>query len=256
MVPAVAQSAARAVVEGDPDTVRLFVASLPLGVDKALAHVSDRRATSTDPHTLAVLRELVAEARRAAITPGDLAVVLGASLLTRAGLSSSGEASLVWTGPEVHESAFRETAAVITELIDTSASQVLVVTYTLRPDSFDPEATTLARLAIARRRGVGVTVVAHKSDANKLALLDAWPSSVPLPRLLTWPIPDGDEMVKLHAKIMCIDDRSVLITSANLTYHGLFSNLELGILVHGGVASEVRRHFDRLERLGHLTEWA
>ncbi len=63
-------------------------------------------------------------------------------------------------------------------------------------------------------------------------------------------------MVKLHAKILSVDDRAVLITSANLTYHGLFSNLELGVVVYGRVAGEVRRHFDRLERQGHLTEWA
>jgi phosphatidylserine/phosphatidylglycerophosphate/cardiolipin synthase-like enzyme len=52
------------------------------------------------------------------------------------------------------------------------------------------------------------------------------------------------------------DDEALLVTSANLTYHGLFANLELGILVRGSVAGEVRRHFDRLERQGHLKEWA
>lgn len=251
-----AQAIARTVIEGDPATARLFITNLHRGTSEALAETKRRRLPSTDPHTLTLLTEMVEQASSLGADSDHLAALLEAAVATRdATVVSAPRSSLVWTGPEVHQSAFRETPRVIAELVDDATAQILAVTYTLRPDSFDPAATTLARLVAARGRGVAVTVVAHKSDANKNALLAAWPPGVPLPRLLTWPIPDGDEMVKLHAKILSVDDRAVLITSANLTYHGLFSNLELGVVVYGSVAGEVRRHFDRLERQGHLTEW-
>ena len=40
-----------------------------------------------------------------------------------------------------------------------------------------------------------------------------------------------DEMAALHAKTISIDDSRTLITSANLSFHGLEKNIELGCLI-------------------------
>ena len=37
-----------------------------------------------------------------------------------------------------------------------------------------------------------------------------------------------DKMSALHAKVICVDKRETLITSANLSYHGQEGNIELG----------------------------
>jgi phosphatidylserine/phosphatidylglycerophosphate/cardiolipin synthase-like enzyme len=38
-------------------------------------------------------------------------------------------------------------------------------------------------------------------------------------------------MAALHAKATIVDGRRLLLTSANLTYHGLGGNIELGALI-------------------------
>lgn len=41
-----------------------------------------------------------------------------------------------------------------------------------------------------------------------------------------------DKMAALHAKILAVDNDDVLISSANLSYHGMAGNIEIGTQVH------------------------
>lgn len=41
---------------------------------------------------------------------------------------------------------------------------------------------------------------------------------------------DDDKMAALHAKIISIDGKKTLISSANLSYHGMQGNIEMGLL--------------------------
>lgn len=43
---------------------------------------------------------------------------------------------------------------------------------------------------------------------------------------------DVDEMAALHAKIVSVDGCKTAVSSANLSYHGLSENIELGCLIH------------------------
>lgn len=40
-----------------------------------------------------------------------------------------------------------------------------------------------------------------------------------------------DEMAALHAKVISVDGKQTLITSANLSYHGQQGNIEIGTLI-------------------------
>lgn len=42
---------------------------------------------------------------------------------------------------------------------------------------------------------------------------------------------ENDKMAALHAKVISVDQKKSLITSANLSYHGQQGNIELGVLV-------------------------
>jgi len=42
---------------------------------------------------------------------------------------------------------------------------------------------------------------------------------------------EDDNMAALHAKVISIDQKQTLITSANLSYHGQQGNIELGTLI-------------------------
>ena len=56
-----------------------------------------------------------------------------------------------------------------------------------------------------------------------------------------------DRMAALHAKVISVDQKKTLITSANLSYHGQEGNVELGALVNSKeVAEEVDSLFTKL----------
>ena len=55
---------------------------------------------------------------------------------------------------------------------------------------------------------------------------------------------------QLHSKIYIFDDRSAIITSANLTYGGLVSNYECGILITDKkTIRDIQKHFDELKSI-------
>ena len=58
---------------------------------------------------------------------------------------------------------------------------------------------------------------------------------------------DDDRMTALHAKIITIDDCKSLISSANLSYHGLEKNIEIGCVIESQkVAQDIRKLLEQL----------
>ncbi|MBN3525174.1 hypothetical protein JSQ80_15340 [Paenibacillus apiarius] len=49
-----------------------------------------------------------------------------------------------------------------------------------------------------------------------------------------------------------VDRKEFLVTSANLTQHGLSSNIEVGVRIKGSIANQMENHFISLERAGIL----
>lgn len=65
-------------------------------------------------------------------------------------------------------------------------------------------------------------------------------------KLYNYPRHD-DKMAALHAKVISVDNRETLITSANLSYHGQEGNIELGThLVSTDIAKQVDDFFTQL----------
>ena len=58
---------------------------------------------------------------------------------------------------------------------------------------------------------------------------------------------DEDKMAALHAKVISVDQRQTLITSANLSYHGHQGNIELGTLIESKqIARQIEDVFTKL----------
>ena len=58
---------------------------------------------------------------------------------------------------------------------------------------------------------------------------------------------DEDKMAALHAKVISVDRKQTLITSANLSYHGQQGNIEIGTLVKSKqIAKEIEDVFTKL----------
>ena len=58
---------------------------------------------------------------------------------------------------------------------------------------------------------------------------------------------EDDKMSALHAKVISVDQKQTLITSANLSYHGQQGNIELGTLIESKqIARQIEDVFTKL----------
>jgi phosphatidylserine/phosphatidylglycerophosphate/cardiolipin synthase-like enzyme len=176
------------------------------------------------------------------------------------------DVDIVWTGPEVSGSQARRTEAVVREMVCGADKALLIVGYWLVTSTV--QIKDLIDLLIDKARmGVLVRFVfdpGEKSSGpdNFEALEEKWPADLEgAPRqVYTW----SDHMAevesktghkydrKLHAKVIVVDGRDALVTSANLTHAGLLENLEMGLRVQGFMAGAVVRHYDLLISEGIL----
>ena len=160
----------------------------------------------------------------------------------------STQAELVWTGYRLPGSPLRNTSSVIREMVDAAKSHVIVMSYSVWLGHTRVDAA-MDRLVAARRRGASVTFVVDRDYSpdgsveghNREQLRTGWPDDAPRPDVYSWG-DDNDEIAKLHAKVLIVDRRDLLITSANLTGHGLSGNLELGARLVGRPAQQAHDH--------------
>lgn len=236
------------------------------------------------------LEQLLGEVRRGAlacpITEAGLYAVhaghLGPRLGSLRGLDASGvtavleavlaerrarvgpRVELVWTGPDVHASAARDTAVVVRELFAGAERSVIVAGF-----SFDHGAEILEPLHRAMRdRGVEARLYLELARAGweerdpegHVArevgrFLEAnWPFGTPVPEIYHDPRtvqPGG--AASLHAKCIVVDDRRALVTSANFTDRGQTRNMEVGALIEGDrFAQALAGQWRRLTEAGLL----
>ena len=164
---------------------------------------------------------------------------------------------VAWTWPGAVQPAVRPTGSVAREIIDGARWSVLVVGYSVTVDHnlTGLAARTVAAMAEAARRGVMVTAILHREPNNRAALLRGWPAARDPPRVFTWPEQAGDAMASLHAKVLIADSRDALVTSANLTYHGLEANVEVGVRITGDAPRQLESVFHELIRVREFVPW-
>jgi phosphatidylserine/phosphatidylglycerophosphate/cardiolipin synthase-like enzyme len=163
---------------------------------------------------------------------------------------------LVWTGPRPHGSVVRATSEVMKQMVSHAQHSVILLGYAITGPGDLPSsaADILSLLVEVKRHSRDVTVVMHDTADNRRALVGAWAPGVPLPRVLTWGGDPSKPYASLHAKVLIVDADDLLITSANLTHHGMDANLELGVRIKGPFVDGVSKHLTLLEREGILYE--
>jgi phosphatidylserine/phosphatidylglycerophosphate/cardiolipin synthase-like enzyme len=80
-------------------------------------------------------------------------------------------------------------------------------------------------LAAKQSRGIQIQIILDEAREEMPLIARMW-SSTTLPGIF-------ESRTRLHAKLTLVDDLDVLITSANLTYYGLKSNIEIGVESEG-----------------------
>ncbi|WP_368115315.1 phospholipase D-like domain-containing protein [Bifidobacterium adolescentis] len=133
--------------------------------------------------------------------------------------------SLVVTAPPSFRINAKPTMTVVRSMIEESKRNILITGYSL--SSYFSELTDT--IIDKSQRGVFVKFfinnVEKQPDADKLLrykgrFLQIYDYSN-----------DEDKMAALHAKVISVDMKQTLITSANLSYHGQQGNIELGALI-------------------------
>ena len=167
---------------------------------------------------------------------------------------------IAWTGPAASGPIVRSTSLILEEMLEGArdAGEVLLVGYSLSVEPGTTMERVLGLLVAAAQRRATLSVVLH-SDENETEnmnnLFQLWDVFVKKPSVYTWRPPSDHPYTKLHAKCLVVDRLDALVTSANFTFHGLESNLELGLRVRGPQAAAIAERFDHLIASQVLRPW-
>lgn len=243
---------AELVLEEPPERVMMLAEALESG--SVTLGTTRSRLRSEFPHgpkSLERMMSIIAMWRNAGGTEGLLATTLRGSLELRRAIENRGpRCELVWTGDTPVGAAVRSTLPVVREMFTLARRSILVVTYSLWAGT---EAATVIDL-LAERSSAGVDVAfvldaRYQDGWNVSELKRRWPKGHRRPELYTWQN-RMDTIAKLHAKVVLVDGRDLLITSANLTGHGMRHNLEFGVRVQGDPAEDAASHLGALIQAG------
>ena len=156
-------------------------------------------------------------------------------------LNSGDKVSLVVTAPPSFSIGARTTMNVVQSLINSAERNILITGYSLSSYFTDLVDT------IIQKSQCGVFVKFYVNDIDKQKGFD---------KILRYKgrflkvynyHSDEDQMAALHAKVISVDQKQTLITSANLSYHGQQGNIELGTLIESKpIAKQIDDVFTKL----------
>ena len=258
---------------GTFEAIRALVSALPPETLRIVATKLEQSPTLAEAK-LAIGRELPHPHYRAqaldffdaiARQPEPLApAVLAVALLTAAHMDETGRhgrsVELVWTGPESDTAPFRHTEQAILQILDSAMERITLVSYAVYHIP-----RIRAALVRAAQRGVRIQVIVETPNEtegqNEYSTLQALGHEVAACALVYyWPRECRQQdasgrMGILHVKCAVADGRWLFLSSANLTEYAFTTNMELGVLITGGVQPrDVEEHFDRLIALGVLRQ--
>ena len=159
---------------------------------------------------------------------------------------------LVWTGPELPETAMRRTEQALVQVIHAAQRSLLIVSFAVY------RAETISQALVdAISRGVSLRVCVEAPEPSGQRI--GYDTLAALGRQVTeqaavyiWPQehrssdPNG-RTGSLHAKCAVADQGLLFVSSANLTGYAMNHNIELGLLVRGGpLPGQVDAYFGKL----------
>jgi len=222
-----------------------------------------------DEHLEAVVAVL-SELERDGMHPRHIGRAVGLLVEERdAGQRMSDRVELVWSPPELDAIDARDTSVVIQELFRKATCSVLISTYALDQKGkaevlfgelagcMDADPTLRVRLfANIERKYRDETPSATLVRGFATRMRDhVWPG-VRLPEMFYDPRSLDTEVRKrtcLHAKVIVIDGRWTLLTSANFTEAAQQRNIEAGVVIDDTrLAARMTRQFDHFVETGAM----
>jgi hypothetical protein len=145
------------------------------------------------------------------------------------------ELELVWTGREVGATQSRDTQQVVAQLFGGAERRVMIAGFAFHEADriFEPLHARAAQLGLELELFLHFDGTGRNEDMTPVAFLQkSWPWRDVTPRLYyDVRAETGRGGSSMHAKCIIVDDREVLITSANFTTRAQHDNIELGVLI-------------------------
>ena len=156
---------------------------------------------------------------------------------------------LVATLPSHYKTQALPTISVISELVESAKTIIMITGYSISDYAED----LLMKIIEKSRSGIMVKIFVNRFDPNDSPIINKL--DMYRGRYLEIYKYDEreDDMAALHAKTISIDDSNSLITSANLSFHGLEKNIELGCLIESSdYAKKLHSLFSDLIKTGKV----
>lgn len=134
---------------------------------------------------------------------------------------------LVITAPTSFRLRARRTEDVVGQLIMQACRSITITGYSIS-DYFDG---MLDRMIQKSTNGVYVNLYVNDVEKHGEQLQRVKSYRGQYLRLYEYNRAETDRMAALHAKMIVVDGVSSLVSSANLSYHGMQGNIEMGILI-------------------------
>lgn len=169
-----------------------------------------------------------------------------AMIISRLYQKNKGESvEIVSTTPVSFRTKNRKTYPVLKEMITSAQKNITLTGYSIS-DHFDD---LLNLIHLKSKQGITVELFLNNYNETKHIFKDINISNRSFFKVYSYSGIDGDEMASLHAKTMIVDERKVFISSANLSYHGMVSNIEIGVMIDSKTkALQVLDIFKELKR--------
>lgn len=161
------------------------------------------------------------------------------------------KSELVITAPESFSLKSKRIKDALTELISSAKHNVLITGYSVS-EYFDDFIDVITRKS---RQGVYFSIYINDIEKQKDDIEKLIAYKGKFLKIYNFQKKVDDKMAALHAKIIVADEQKCLISSANLSYHGLEGNIEMGLLLESKKkAAQIKALFNELKRMKTFVE--
>jgi cardiolipin synthase len=167
-------------------------------------------------------------------------------------MRSASAVELVWTGPDTTIVPTRHTEQVLISVIDEAVATLFIVSFVAYQVP-----NVIAALRRAGERGILVKALLEPSEylGGKIAFdsTSAIRAVLPNGQFYAWQKKTESSGGCVHAKCVVADSKCAFITSANLTGAAMEKNIEVGVLVRGGILpAQLEEQLNALIETKHL----
>ena len=147
----------------------------------------------------------------------------------------------------------RTTLGALTQQVAQAVSHILIASPFIQPIGESPANPLIDALHHALLRKVTLNVISTADGIRNfktgwIPLLGKGKIQLFQPK----PNIDNSRLLGSHAKVLITDREHAYIGSANFTHLGLTSNLEMGVLIHGSVATQASGFWEYLINIRYL----